>query len=57
MIRKQTPKTQAPRFDVRQRNGVWQVFDTVWFGPVKAFRDQGKAAAEVARLNARHAAQ
>lgn len=43
------------RYEVRFNNGVFHVFDTVWYTAIDAFpkHQQEQAAKTVARLNAR----
>lgn len=58
VIRRAAPAAKKPRYEVRRTNGVFQVFDTVWFGAVKhTGQDEVAATREAERLNLRRAGQ
>lgn len=41
------------RYRAQFRNGIWQVFDTIWYGVVGAFTLGKRANERAAELNAR----
>lgn len=47
------PTNSGPRYTHRFQNGVWQVFDTVYYAPVDAKPNEKAAAVRAAELNAR----
>jgi len=49
------PASNAARYTAQFRNGIWQIFDSIWYGVVGAEQTERGAQQRAHNLNARKA--